>query len=553
MSKPTISFPFSGAHLKRYKDFAGLLLKFGRDDLLRAPGASEHFDSEELETKEGRAEDLAEELEKMGPTFVKLGQLLSTRADLLQKPYLDGLSRLQDDVAPVDYEDIAEIVTEELGVRISKAYDSFDERPLASASLGQVHRAKLRDGREVVVKVQRPGVRKQVTDDLDSILAIAGFAEEHTDAGKRYGVERMGEEFRTSILRELDYTAEAQSLTRFGEQLRRFPNIVVPQIVPDLCSPRVLTMEYMEGQPVTGLSGVVMNEIDGAALADELFHAYLYQVLVLGTFHADPHPGNVLITPDHKIALIDLGMVGHVDERLRESLAHFLIAVSEARGTAAADAAIQMGTPEREFDKAAFVSAASRLVSEHAGASVGQMKVGSLVLAVTKLCADHGLRIPSAIVMLGKTLLNLDMIGEKLDPNFSPSAAIRDKSSAILREQITEHFSLGKILTSAREFRDLVSDLPARANQVMELLADNKLRVDVDAVDEKLLIQSFQKIANRITAGLIVSALIMGAAMIMNIETSWTLFGYPALAIVLFLLAVGGGITLAWSVIFKDK
>ena len=405
----------------------------------------------------------------------------------------------------------------------------------------------------MVVKVQRPGIRKQVADDLDSILAIAGFAEEHTDFGKRYGVEQMGEEFRASILRELDYSAEAQNLISFHKQLERFPGLSVPGIVPDLCSPRVLAMDYIEGSSVTDLSGVVMNEIDGKGLAEELFHAYLYQVLVLGTFHADPHPGNVLVTSERKIALIDLGMVGHIDERLRESLAHFLIEVAEGRGTAAAEAAIQMGTPEQGFDKAAFVSSASRLVAEHAGVSVGDMKVGSVVLAVTKLCADHGLRIPSAIVMLGKTLLNLDIIGDRLAPDFSPSRAIRDKSSSILREQITEHFSLGKILTSAREFRDLVSDLPGRANKVLDLVAENKLRVDVDAVDEKLLIQSFQKIANRITAGLIIAALIIGAAMIMNIETSWTLFGYPALAIVLFLVAVGGGAFLAWSVMFRDR
>jgi ubiquinone biosynthesis protein len=546
-------FPFSGVHLKRYKDLTLLFLKFGRDDLLRAPGAGEHFSSEEIETKAGRAEDLAGELEKMGPTFVKLGQLLSTRADLLQKPYLDGLARLQDNVAPVDYEAITEIVSEELGVRISKAFASFDETPLASASLGQVHRATLRDGREVAVKVQRPGVRKQVVDDLESILSIANFAEEHSETSKRYELARITEEFRRCILRELDYAQEAQNLVRFRKALARFPNIVVPEIIPDLCSPRVLTMEYLRGQTATTLSGVALNEIDGKKLAAELFHAYLYQVLVLGSFHADPHPGNLLITPEHKIALLDLGMVGYVDEKMRETLAHFLIAVAEGRGTTAAEIAISMGTATEHFQKAEFIAEAARLVSERSSSDVNEVKVGSLVLAVTKLCADHGLRIPGSVVMLGKTLLNLDLIAETLDPHFSPAQSIREKSADLLREQVTEHFSLGKVLTTAREFRDLVSDLPAKANKVLDLVAENKIRLDVNAVDENLLIMGFQKIANRITAGLIVAALIIGAAMIMNIETSWKLFGYPGLAIILFLLAVGGALSIAYNILFKDK
>jgi len=456
-------------------------------------------------------------------------------------------------VAPVDYEEIAKIVSHDLGVKISKAFASFDEKPLASASLGQVHRAELRDGRQVAVKVQRPGIRAQVVADLDSILAITEFAESHTEDGKRYGVAAMAEEFRRSILRELDYGKEAQSLERFRKALARFPNIVVPATVPDLCSPRVLTMEFISGQSINAFSGVPLTEMNGRALAEELFHAYLYQVLVLGVFHADPHPGNILITPEHKVAMLDLGMVGYVDEDMRELLAHFLIAVAEGRGTAAAQAAIHMGTPGDDFRKPEFTAAVSQLVAEQGGATVGELQVGGLVLLVTKLCADHDLRIPSAVVMLGKTLLNLDMIGEKLDPKFSPAAAIRDKGTELLDEQITEHLSLGKVLTTAREFRDLVADLPTKTNQVLELLSENKVRVKIDSIDEKLLLRSLQKIANRITTGLIIAAMIMGAAMIMNIETTWMLFGYPGLAILLFLLAIGGAFLLLWSVLFKDE
>ncbi|MGJ8696500.1 MAG: ABC1 kinase family protein [Verrucomicrobiaceae bacterium] len=544
--------PFTAGQLKTYKDIALLFLKYGRDEMTRIPGVLEHFSEEELLVKKGQADDLAEDLEKMGPTFVKIGQLLSTRADLLQQPYLESLERLQDNVAPVDFQDLAPILEGELGIRISKAFSSFDETPLASASLGQVHRAQLRDGREVVVKIQRPQIRERVSNDLSALSSIADFLQEHTEMGERYNVSKMVEELRESILRELDYTLEARNLELFRTELDRFPKIVVPRTIPDLCSGRVLTMDYLQGNPVTSLSGVVLSEIDGSSLADELFHSYLYQILILGSFHADPHPGNVLITEDRRVGLIDLGMVGRVDELTRETLAHFLIALSEKKGRAVGNCAIRMGSPQEGFDRNEFLIAVSQLVSDEVEGNVGDMNIGQLVMRVTKLCADHHLRIPEAILLLGKTLLNLDLVADSLDSSYDPAAAIREKSTALLEEQVKEHFSLGTILTTARDFRDLVADLPSKTNQVLDLIAGNDLRISVETIDEKLLIRSFQKIANRITAGLIIASLVIGAAMMMNIESSWTLAGYPLFALILFSFAFVGGLILVWKILLTD-
>lgn len=554
---PTMSvidsfLPFTAGQLKTYKDIALLFLKYGRDEMTRIPGVLEHFSEEELLVKKGQADDLAEDLEKMGPTFVKIGQLLSTRADLLQQPYLESLERLQDNVAPVDFQDLAPILEGELGIRISKAFSSFDETPLASASLGQVHRAQLRDGREVVVKIQRPQIRERVSNDLSALSSIADFLQEHTEMGERYNVSKMVEELRESILRELDYTLEARNLELFRTELDRFPKIVVPRTIPDLCSGRVLTMDYLQGNPVTSLSGVVLSEIDGSSLADELFHSYLYQILILGSFHADPHPGNVLITEDRRVGLIDLGMVGRVDELTRETLAHFLIALSEKKGRAVGNCAIRMGSPQEGFDRNEFLIAVSQLVSDEVEGNVGDMNIGQLVMRVTKLCADHHLRIPEAILLLGKTLLNLDLVADSLDSSYDPAAAIREKSTALLEEQVKEHFSLGTILTTARDFRDLVADLPSKTNQVLDLIAGNDLRISVETIDEKLLIRSFQKIANRITAGLIIASLVIGAAMMMNIESSWTLAGYPLFALILFSFAFVGGLILVWKILLTD-
>src|SRR5207249_3080603 len=253
-------------------------------------------------------EELANDLEQLGPTFVKVGQLLSTRADLLDPAAMKSLSRLQDDVEPFPFADVERIVATELGVRVSKAFSRFDETPLAAASLGQVHRAALRDGREVAVKVQRPNVREQVVRDLESMAELADFLDHHSEIGRRYGFARMVNELRRSILLELDYRREAHNMVTIGRNLARFRRLQIPQPIEDLSATRVLTMNYIAGSKITKANPVVLADANAGELADELFRAYLHQVIIDGVFHADPHPGNVLLTDDGRIGLLDLGM-----------------------------------------------------------------------------------------------------------------------------------------------------------------------------------------------------------------------------------------------------
>jgi predicted unusual protein kinase regulating ubiquinone biosynthesis (AarF/ABC1/UbiB family) len=239
------------AHLKRYKDIAVLLVKYGRADLAKGIGIDEELARPSAaEAVPPKAEELARDLEKLGPTFIKLGQLLSTRADLLPVAYIDALARLQDDVEPFSFAEVERIVTEELGARISKAFAEFDAAPLAAASLGQVHRAVLRDGRVVAVKVQRPGVREQIIDDLDAFTEIAQLLDRHLEAGHLYQFEKVVEEFRKSILRELDYRREAQNLVTLSENLAEFDRIVVPSPILDFTTGRILTMDFVFGQKI---------------------------------------------------------------------------------------------------------------------------------------------------------------------------------------------------------------------------------------------------------------------------------------------------------------
>ena len=542
-------------HLNRYRQIAWLFVKYGRSDLVKETGLEETLEAEQRVTPKeaAKASELADDLEKLGPTFVKLGQLLSTRVELMPRAYLEALARLQDKVEPFAFDEVEKIVASELGVRMSKAFSDFEVTPMAAASLGQVHRARLRDGRQVAVKVQRPGIRDAMLEDLDALDEIAEFLDNHTTAGKRYEFGQMLSEFRKSLLRELDYRQEATNLTKIGQNLKEFEHIVVPEPITDYSTSRVLTMQYVHGKKITDLSPLARMEFDGAALAEELFRAYLQQILVDGFFHADPHPGNVFLTDNYQIALIDLGMVGRAMPGLQEQLLQLLLAISEGRGDDAADIAIKVGERKEDFAEKEFKQRIGEIVAKQQGVTVEQMQVGRLVLEVTQASGENGVRVPPELTMLGKTLLNLDQVGRAIEPGFDPNASIRRNAAQIMQQRLMKSLSPGNLFSGVLEFKDLVQRLPARLNKIIDAIANNELKVSVDAIDEKTLVVGFQKVANRITVGLIIAALIVGAAMLMKVETTFRLWGYPGLAILLFLAAAAGGVTLLINILFYDK
>ncbi|HEX3542627.1 MAG TPA: AarF/UbiB family protein [Acidimicrobiales bacterium] len=537
-------------HLRRYRDIARLLIRHGGRRLVRQVGLDAAL-QEDDEVVEASAAELADDLEAMGPTFIKLGQLLSTRADLVSGPYADALSRLQDDVAPFPYEEVERIVEEELGVRISKAFASFDPTPLASASLGQVHRAEMRDGRQVAVKVQRPGIRPQIAEDMDVLAELAQFADEHTDVGRRYGFSEMLEQFRHSLEAELDYRREASNLVRLRGIVSRYDRLVIPAPIPDFTTSVLLTMEYVDGKKVTDLGPLRRLDLDGERLAEQLFQAYLDQILVEGFFHADPHPGNVLLTTDGRLALLDVGMVARIPKGMRQKLVRLLLALSEGDGQATADITIDLGTPSDGFDRGGFTTVASQLVESNQGLTMSDLDAGTLVMEIMRASGDHGLRLPPELSMLGKALLNLDQVARTLDPDFEPDRAIKAHAGAIMEGQMRA--SSGSVFTAMLEARDFAQQFPSRVNRVMDALAEGEFRVNVHAFDEAEMLRGLQKLANRLTMGLVLAALIVGAAMLMRVPTTSTLFGYPAIAIVCFLIAASAGLVLVVSIMRSDR
>ncbi len=543
------------SHLKRYKDIARLFIRYGRREWATGDWAAAGLAAEEPAMPETSpaAEQLADDLEALGPTFIKLGQVLATRADLLPLPYLTALARLQDQVEPFAFAEVERTVESELGVRLSKAFSSFESAPLAAASLGQVHRAALRDGRLVAVKVQRPGVREIIVDDLAAIGEAAVWLEAHTEIGSRYQLTALADEFRRTLQRELDYGIEANNLERLGKILEPFPRLLVPQPIHDFTTSRVLTMDYVRGKKVTALGPLARLELDGEGLADELFHAYLHQVLVDGFFHADPHPGNVFITDDQRLALLDLGMVGHVSNEQQDKLLRLLLAASDGRGEEVAALAEAMGTRLPHFDAAKFTRSVSGLVAEHREASLEQLAIGRLMLAVARESAEAGVRLPSDMSLLGKTLLQLDDIGRTIAPGFNPNEAVRRHAVAVTRERLKKSASPPNLLAALGDMKEFLERLPARTNKILDLVAANELKIEVDAIDEGLLMEGFQKVANRISVGLVLAALIVGAALLMQVETSFRLFGYPGLAMICFLGAAAGGVALVGGILWNDR
>jgi predicted unusual protein kinase regulating ubiquinone biosynthesis (AarF/ABC1/UbiB family) len=544
-------------HLGRYKDIGRLLLKYGRSDLVRQAGLDTALvDDVEPTGARAEGEELAADLERLGPTFIKLGQLLSTRADLLPSPYLDALARLQDDLEPFGFDEVRTTVEDELGVRLSRIYADFDDTPVAAASLGQVHAAVLRShgdrpAREVVVKVQRPGIRRQVFDDLEVLENIASRLEAHTEQGRLFAVGDLLATFRRSLLDELDYRKEASNLVRLGGIVADRPLLVVPAPYDDFSTSRVLTMDRIPGRKVTEMSPLARLDIDGPALARALFEAYLDQILVEGFFHADPHPGNVLLLPDGRLGLIDVGMVARVAPQLREHLIRLLLAVGERRGEEVARLAMEMSEPLTDCDSRGFTTQVADLVERYATASVDGLDAGRVVLDLTRACSASGLRPPPEMSMVGKALLNLDMVARILDPDVAPVEIVQDRALELVRGGVTP--TMSGVLNAAMEAREFAEQLPGRVNRAMDALAGGRFELRVDAFDEKEFLRGLHRMANRVAVGLVLAALIIGAALLSRVKTDVTIGGYPAVAFVLFIVAALGGAWLCVAIAVSDR
>lgn len=511
-------------------------------------------DGQLAEAEEGVPEAFAQDLEKLGPTFIKLGQLLSTRPDMVPTAYIEALEHMQDKVTPIPAAEIKELIEEELGVRINKLFEVFEETPIGAASLAQVHRAELRSGRQVAIKVQRPGMRERIMADLDILAGFARKADQFTSLGQRIQFTDWIQEFRKTLLAELDYRTEAENLERFAEHLADYPEIYVPQPLWDYTSAKVLTMEYITGVKVTELGGLRRTENRYDLLASAIIKGYFDQVFVHGQIHADPHPGNLLVTPDNRLALLDLGMVAYIAPKQREGLLKLMFASVDGRGEEVANEIMAMSVRLEDFNEQEYMRDVGQVVARYAAGRGGQTaSTGRLVLDLTRIGTACGLRTPPELTLLGKTLLNLDSVSSALEPELDVKQIVGDHLEQIMRKRLKQSFSPSNLASEFIEIQGLIREAPRKLSVLLSLLAENKVQIRMTGLNENYLIENMQKIANRISIGLIIAALIIASAMIMRIETEQQLFGYPALAFILFLVAAILGFALVLSALIWDK
>ena len=540
--------------MARTAQILGFLLKYRHAGVFAGLDADEAALSAEVPSSEAGPEQFVRDLEALGPAFVKIGQSLSTRPDMVPQAYIDALERMQDDVAALPAETVRGLVEEALGVRLSLAFEAFDDEPLGAASLAQVHRARLRDGRAGAVQVPRPDILGGIVADLDALAAIADKADRWTDAGRRVGFAGWVQELRKSLLSELDYEVEADNLVRFGRHFADYPEIVVPQPVWDYTRERLLVMDLADGIKVTEVSGLRRTEQDLGALAEAVMRAYLDQVFVHGDVHADPHPGNLLVTPDGRIALLDLGMVAHIPPRRREQLLKLLFAAVDGRGEDVAVEAMAMGTRLEDFEGERYRREVGQLVARYAALTGGRAQSeGRLVLDLVLLGSTCGLRTPPELTLLGKTLLNLEAVCRALDPSMDVKRVVEDHLEAVMRQRLKKSFSPASLASEAMEVQALVRGAPRKLADILALLAENRVQVRLAGLEDSRLLENLQKIANRISTGIIVAALIMASALLMRLEGGPRLLGYPAIALLLFLAAAVLGFGIVISALLRDR
>jgi predicted unusual protein kinase regulating ubiquinone biosynthesis (AarF/ABC1/UbiB family) len=538
-----------------------------------------------------KAKEFRERLVELGPAYVKLGQILSTRPDLLPQAYIDELQHLQDSVEPMPLDVVESTIEQELGARIAKLFGEFDPNPLGSASLGQVHAGKLRDGRDIVVKVQRPNIRELLADDIEYFRELATYLTEHTSAGDRVDMIGIVQQVEVALRDELDYRTEARNGATFRRTLARFPHVLIPRVIDAYTTHKVLTTERVRGIKISEIPPITRIDHDFAPLAEEFAKAYLYQIAVSGHFHADPHPGNIFVvlhseenpltpaelkaidrrteerpaqTPllrtelaakreapppadpsEPKLAMVDFGMTSHLTKKMRDNVVRLLMSMADNQGDEAAQVLIDIGDPTENFDRAGYVRQISGLIAQHADQTVADTPAGLVLYEMISIGYRSGLRLPSELTLLAKALFNLDAVTRALDPSFNPSETIREYAGEIANQRARQDLSPQRIFEIASSSSDLLQALPRRLDTITERMSRNDFAFRIDTPQLPELLEGMQKIANRVLVGLIIAGLLVSSGLLLRY--------YPTLGLMGLILAGGIGLYVMITALATDR
>jgi ubiquinone biosynthesis protein len=486
-------------------------------------------------TREG-AREFRLALEELGTTYIKLGQLLSSRSDLLPDVYIEELSRLVDDVPPVPFEEIRRVLDEELDPAL---FAHVDPEPLASASIAQIHRAQLANGMAVAVKVRRPGIEEVVERDLDLIRSTARLLDKHSEAAQLLQVEALADELEVHLRAELNLEEEAHNAELIAGLVADYPDLVVPRVIRAYVTERVLVLELIEGEKVT--ADHRLDPERAATLARELFRAYVRQVTIEGVYHADPHRGNVLLTQDGRLCLLDFGLLGRLDDDTRRSLSLLLLAVAKNRAEDVADLILGLSLTTLASDEPGFLHDIRRKLPRYHRRPLKEIRAGEALADLQRISLRYGIRLPPAFALVGKTLSQADSIARLLDPELDPIALLEEDSMNVMQEEAERQLEPRALLSYLYTQLDAVSRVPRRVSTVLDRLESGTVKVGVVPTDLGGIERVLRSTANRIGAAMIVVGLLVSSALMARISHTVAYVGF-GLSFVL-------GLYMVWKII----
>jgi ubiquinone biosynthesis protein len=488
-------------------------------------------------TREG-ARSFRQALEELGTTYVKLGQLLSSRPDLMPDVYIEELSQLVDAVPPVPFAEIEAVILADLG---GDVFTTIDPEPLAAASIAQTHRALLKTGREVVVKVRRPGIVEQVELDLSVLRSTAGFLAGHSETAQLLQVEALADELEVHLRQELDFVEEAHNTELIAGLVADYDRVLVPEVIRPHVTERVLVLEYIEGEKVE--AGHALLPDDARELARQFFGAYVFQVVVEGVYHADPHAGNILLTPDGRLALLDFGLLGRLDDDTRRGLSLLLLAIAQNRADDVADLILSLSLTGMTSEQPGFVHEVRRKLPRFHWRPLSQISAGESLADLQRIALQHNIALPTSFALVGKTLAQADSIARILDPELDPIELMEEKSLEVMVIEVERRLEPTQLLAYLYTQLDPISRLPRKVAHVVSELEQGSFKIGIEPTGLGELEANLRSMANRVGASLIVGALLLASALVVRVHR------FEWLGIVGFCLAAVLGLYMVWKII----
>jgi ubiquinone biosynthesis protein len=502
-------------YLRRYRYILRVLFKYGFAQILSQLKLYGYW--ERLFIKKGSGKDLPDRaearlrmaLESLGATFIKIGQILSTRVDLLPESYTVELARLQDRVAPFPSARVKQMVEEELNKPLEEVFSRFDLEPLAAASIGQVHRATLLNGTEVVLKVKRPGIDRQVRGDLDILEELAGIIENNSSLGRTYQLTKLADELRQVIVKELDYHSEARNAQRFRKNHWGNPAIYIPRVFWEYTTGNVLTMEYREGTSLSHyLEDGRKSEADLRRIAETLAEAFFQQVFIDGFFHADLHPGNVAVLPDGKLFIMDFGQAGFLSEEIRDRFISILRAFQSFDTASMVDELLSFAFVPHSINRGDLIRDLGYIQEQYYNLPLKEIDLPELFNTLMRVSYKHRLRFPHEFLLMGKALLTVEGTVAQLDPDFNIAAIAAKHGTSLQRKQI--RFKVRRLKSTLRSYRRLMEEIPERTVEILRETAAGDLKFKIEISQGETVFKTLENMINRLAFSIVLAALIIG-------------------------------------------